>query len=327
VKAAVVAKYGPPEVVRVTEVAAPSPDDGELLIRVCATTVNRTDCGYRAARPFLIRAGSGLRRPKVAVLGTEFAGLVEAIGGDVASFGVGDRVFGYCEGTLGAHAEFMTIAADAAVATIPVGMSFESVAPATEGWHYAMANIRAAGIRGGHDVLVYGATGAIGSAAVQIVKSLGATVTAVCSEESVELVESLGADRVIDRDVEDFTDELGAYDVVFDAVGKTTFGRCRRSLRPRGVFLTTDLGPWTQNPILAVVTRVFGRKRVMIGVPRDDRDVAEQAKVMIEAGQYQPVIDRHYRLDQIVDAYRYVESGQKIGNVVLSVADCDAERH
>ena len=166
------------------------------------------------------------------ILGTEFAGVVEEIGPGVTSFTVGDRVFGYCEGTFGAHAELMTIAADAAVALVPAGMEFEAVAPATEGWHYAKANIRAAGIDRDSDVLVHGATGAIGSAAVQILASLGARVTAVCGTEWVELVEGLGADRVIDHTAEDFTAAGSLHDVIFDAVGKTTFGRCRKLLRP-----------------------------------------------------------------------------------------------
>lgn len=319
-KAAMVDEYGPPEVVRVAERSAPTPGPGDLLVLVVATTVNRTDCGYRAARPFFIRFWSGLRRPRFPVWGTEFAGRVEEVGDRVATFDVGDRVFGYCEGTFGAHAELMTVPADAAVAAIPDGMSFESVAPATEGWHYALANLEAAGVGPGVDVLIHGATGAIGSAAVQIAHALGATVTAVCPGESVELVRGLGADRVIDRDTEDFTFRSESYDVVFDAVGKTTFGRCRRVVRPGGVFLTTDLGPWAQNPVLALVTRLFGDKRVVLGLPVDQGNIAERAKVMIEAGTYRPVIDRSYPLDRIVDAYRYVESGQKTGNVVVTVA-------
>lgn len=322
-KAAIVDGYGPPEVVRVGEQPAPTPGQGDLLVRVCATTVNRTDCGYRAARPFFIRVWSGLRRPRIPILGTEFAGRVEAVGDGVATFAAGDRVFGYCEGTFGAHAELMTVPADGAVAVIPDDMSFESVAAATEGWHYALANLEAAGIGAGSDVLIYGATGAIGSAAVQIAHSLGATVTAVCSGESVELVKGLGADRVVDRDVEDFTADAAGYDVVFDAVGKTTFAHCRRVVRPGGVFLTTDLGPRAQNPLLALITRVGRGRRVVIGLPGDQGNIAERAKEMMEAGTFRPVIDRSYPLACIVDAYRYVESGQKIGNVVIIVADGD----
>lgn len=322
-RAAIVETYGPPEVVRVAEAPAPSPGADELLIKVVATTVNRTDCGYRAARPFFIRVWSGLRRPTNPVLGTEFAGVIEAVGHDVTSFAVDDRVFGYCEGSFGAHAEYMTIAADAAVALMPSDMSFEQAAPATEGWHYAMANIRAAKVRSGQDVLVNGATGAIGSAAVQILHSLGASVTAVCSGEHLELVRGLGADRVIDRSVIDLTVVEGAYDVVFDAVGKSTFGICRQLLRPRGVYLTTDLGPWAQNPILALVTRPFGRRRVILGLPEDQEAVAAEVQEMMEAGEFQPLIDRTYPLEQIVEAYRYVETGEKVGNVVITVSTSD----
>jgi NADPH:quinone reductase-like Zn-dependent oxidoreductase len=168
-------------------------------------------------------------------------------------------------------------------------------------------------------VLVYGATGAIGSAAVQILAAIGATVTAVCPSESVELVESLGADRVVALPAHGIDADVDVHDVVFDAVGKTTFQRWRRTLRPGGVFLTTDLGPWAQNPMLAVATRWVGSRRVMIGLPGDTRTVADEAKAMIEAGQYRPVVDRTYPLDRIVEAYRYVESGQKVGNVVVTV--------
>lgn len=325
-RAAVAAGYGPPEVVRVTEVADPVPGDDELLVRVCATTVNRTDCGYRAAEPFFIRLFSGLTKPKRPVLGTEFAGIVEAVGSAVTNFDAGDRVFGWCEGSFGAHAELLTVSASSPVATIPSGLTFEQVAPATEGWHYAQADIRAAGIEPGQDVLVYGATGAIGSAAVQILVSLGATVTAVCATEQVPLVESLGPQRVIDRTVEDFTKSADTYDVVFDAVGKSTFGRCRRVLRPKGIYITTDLGPWWQNVILPLLTRVFRGRRVMIKPPKDDPGMAREVAAMMARGEFHPVVDRVFPLDQIVEAYEYVETGQKIGNVVIAVQDCDVDR-
>ncbi len=222
-KAAVRNRYGPPEVVRVTDVPKPVPGHTELLVQVRATTVNRTDRGYLAGKPPIVRLFSGLIRPRVAVLGNEFAGVVEAVGDGVTAFAPGDRVFGYSGRTFGAHAEHMTISADGAVATMP-GSTFEEAAPSTEGSHYALANIRAANIGATSEVLIYGATGAIGSAAVQLAKCLGASVTAVCRGEHVGLVASLGADRVIDYTAEDFTADGATYDVVFDAVGKTSFG-------------------------------------------------------------------------------------------------------
>jgi NADPH:quinone reductase-like Zn-dependent oxidoreductase len=319
-KAAVRTRYGPPEVVRIAEVDQPTVTDHEVLVKVHVTTVNRTDCGFRAAKPFIVRFFSGLTRPRVTVLGTEFAGVVEAVGGGVTSFEVGDRVFGYNEGRFGAHAEYLSIPEDGPLATIPANVTYEEAAPSTEGSHYALACITKAKIASGHHVLVNGATGAIGSAAVQILKSLGAVVTAVWGTPHVELVRGLGADRIIDYSAEDFTKDEQRYDVVFDAVGKSSFGRCKRLLKPRGFYLSTDLGPLSQNPILALITPLFGGKKAMMPIPpKYDQELVRHFKEMIESGAFKPVIDRRYPLDLIVEAYRYVETGQKIGNVVISV--------
>ena len=261
-KAAVHTSYGPPDVVRVAEVEKPAAKDDEVLVKVHATTVNRTDCGLRAAKPFIVRFFTGLIRPRVTVLGNEFAGEVEAVGAGVTSFEVGDRVFGFNGASFGAHAEYLTMPEDGSVATMPADLSYEEAAPGTEGSHYALSLIRSAKLQSGQAVLVNGATGAIGSAAVQLLKHLGAEVTAVCGTEHMELVRGLGADRVVDYTAEDFTRDEQRYDVVLDAVGKSSFGRCRRLLRPGGVYLSTDLGPLSQNPVLALVTPLFGGRRV-----------------------------------------------------------------
>ena len=320
-KAAVCTRYGPPEVVRITEVDKPEPRENELLVRVEATTVNRTDCGYRAARPFILRFFTGLRSPGPGrrVWGTEFAGSVEAVGSSVTAFAVGDRVFGYLEGPFGAHAEYLTTRDDASVATMSAATTFEEAAASTEGSHYALANIRAAKVVSGQDVLVNGGTGAIGSAAVQLLRNLGATVTVVCSTEHVALVERLGADRVIDYRVADFTQEDRSYDVVFDAAGKSSFGRCKRVLKPRGIYLSTELGPFPQNPILALITPFAGGKKVLFPIPKHDQAMVRYIKGLVESRAFTPVIDRRFPLDEIVDAYRYAETGQKIGNVIISV--------
>jgi NADPH:quinone reductase-like Zn-dependent oxidoreductase len=320
VKAAVRTRYGPPGVVRIAEVEKPAPKDNEVLVRVHATTVNRTDCGLRAAKPFIYRLLLGLTRPRVTVLGTEFAGEIEAVGGGVTSFQVGDRVFGFNGSSFGAHAEYLVMPVDGLLATVPADLTYEQVAPATEGAHYALSGIRRAGIRRGHEVLVYGASGAIGSAAVQLLRSLGAKVTAVCDTDNLELVKGLGADRVVDYTTEDFTSDEQTYDLVMDAVGKSSFGRCRRLLKPRGIYLSSDLGPMAQNPILALVTPLRRGKRVMFPLPlRPDQEIARYLRGLLESGAFRPVIDRTYRLDQIVEAYRYVETGRKIGNVVITV--------
>lgn len=319
-RAAVRTRYGPPEVVRIAEVDKPSAKDHEVLVKVHVTTVNRTDCGFRVAKPFIVRFFTGLIKPRVTVLGSEFAGVVEAVGRGVTSFEVGDRVFGFSEGRFGAHAEYLSISEDGPLATMPANLTYEEVAPSTEGSHYALSFIRKARIRSGQHVLVNGATGAIGSAAVQFLKGLGAMVTAVCDTEHVELVRGLGAYRVIDYTAEDFTKDEQSYDVVLDAVGKSSFGRCKRLLKPGGIYLSSDLGPLSLNPLLALVTPLFGGKKVMFPIPpKHDQAMVRHFKELIESGGFKPIIDRRYRLDQIVEAYRFVETGQKIGNVVISV--------
>jgi NADPH:quinone reductase-like Zn-dependent oxidoreductase len=260
-KAAVQTRYGPPEVVRISEVVKPTIKDNEVLVNVHATTVNRTDCACRAARPFFMRLFTGLTQPRATVLGNEFAGTVEAVGSSVTSFKAGDRVFGYNEGPFGAHAEFMSIPQDGSLATIPANVTYEQAAPSTEGSHYALSHIRAAKIHSGQDVLVYGATGAIGSAAVQLVKSLGAKVTAVCDTDSLDLVRGLGADKVVDYTADDFTKDEQKYDVVLDSVGKSSFGQCRRLLKPGGIYLSSELGPLAQNPFLALIAPLYRGKK------------------------------------------------------------------
>jgi NADPH:quinone reductase-like Zn-dependent oxidoreductase len=319
-KAAVHTRYGPPDVVRIREVEQPATEDHDVLVRVHAATVNRTDCGFRAAEPWIVRFFSGLTKPRATILGCEFAGIVEAVGAGVSSLRAGDEVIGFSEDRFGAHAEYLSMPEDGAIATMPANMTFEEVAPSTEGSHYALSSIRKARIRRGHSVLVNGATGAIGSAAVQLLKGLGATVTAVCDTASVELVRGLGADRVIDRTTEDFTKDGQTYDMVLDAVGKSSFGRCKRSLEPRGIYVSSDLGPFSQNPILALITPLVRGRKVMFPIPpKHSREEVGYIKETIESGAFRPVIDRRYRLDQIVEAYRYVETGQKIGNVVIEI--------
>jgi NADPH:quinone reductase-like Zn-dependent oxidoreductase len=307
--------------VQVRDVPEPIPAPDELLVRVHATTVNRTDCGFRAGHPWFIRGFTGVTKPRRTILGNEFAGTVEAVGQSVRRFAVGERVFGFDGTHFGTHAEYLAIGQDAAVATIPDGREYGLMAAATEGAHYALAYLRAAGVTHDSEVLVYGATGAIGSAAVQIAKSLGASVTAVCGGGHVDLVAGLGADRVIDRTSRDFTADTERYDLVFDAVGKCSFGQCRPLLKPRGLWTSTDLGPLSQNPVLVLATRFSRGRRVLFPIPTIDREMVEYLKGLVESHEFTPLIDRTYPLEDIVSAYRYVETQQKIGNVVITVAD------
>lgn len=294
-----------------------------MLIKVQATTVNRTDCAFRSAEYFINRLFSGLFKPKNQTLGNEFAGEIEAIGRDVRTFKPGDMVFGYNDKTFGAHAEYMVMSEDGPITIKPDSMTYEEAAPMIEGAHYALCDIRAAKIQRGHKVLINGATGAIGSAAVQLVSHLGAEVTAVCDTNNVELLKSLGANEVIDYTREDFTKIRQTFDVVFDAVGKSSFGKCKPLLKNDGIYMSTELGYLSQNPFLALITPLLGGKKVLFPIPTISKEDVVFFKEMVEAGKYKPVIDRQYPLEQIVEAYRYVETGQKIGNVVITLAHED----
>jgi len=318
-KAIVYTKYGPPDVLQLKEVAKPTPKDNEVLIEIHATTVNRTDCAIRKAEPFISRFVTGLIRPKKTILGTEFAGKIEAVGKDVTSFEVGDKVFGFSGNDFGAHAEYMTMPEEGLLTTMPANMTYEEAAPSNEGAHYALNYIRKANIQSGQRVLINGATGAIGSAAVQLVKYFGADVTAVCNTKNIALVKSLGADKVLDYTKEDFTKDDQIYDVVFDAVGKSSFSRCKPLLKRGGIYFSSELGYMAQNPILALVTPIIGNKKVMFPIPKHSKEDVVLFKELIEAGKFKGVIDRYYPLEEIVEAYKYVETGQKTGNVVITV--------
>jgi NADPH:quinone reductase-like Zn-dependent oxidoreductase len=316
-------RYGPPEVLRLQEVERPVPKEDQVLVRIHATTVNRTDCHVRQAKPFMWRFFAGLRRPKWRILGSELAGEVEAVGAAVTQFEVGDNVFGakaYLSEGFGAHAEFASIRASGALSHKPAGMSFEEAAAVCDGALSALDCLRRADLRKGRSILVYGASGSIGTAAVQLARYFEADVTAVCNTKNLELVRSLGADEVVDYTQEDFTRNGGTYDVIFDAVGKHSFRRCRRSLKPDGIYLATDLGFLWHVPVLALLTRRIGDKRVTLPVPKYTTKDVLFLKELVEAGKYRAVIDRTYPLEDVVEATRYVETGQKTGNVVLTVS-------
>lgn len=319
-KAIIHTQYGPPEVLQLQEVPAPVPKHNEVLIRIHATTVNRTDCGFRSAEYFISRFFSGLLKPNNQILGNEFAGEVVSIGASVTNFKSGDKVFGYNDITFGAHAEYMTMAEDSTISTLPTSVTYEEAAPMTEGAHYALCDIRAAKIERGQRVLVNGATGAIGSAAVQLIAHhFGAEVTAVCNTKNIELIKSIGAHQVIDYTQQDFTKINTRFDVVFDAVGKSSFGKCKPILKKGGIYMSTELGYLSQNPFLAIFTPLLGGKKVLFPIPTITRKDIEFLKEQVETKKFKPLIDRRYPLEQIVEATRYVETGQKTGNVVILV--------
>ncbi len=311
--------YGPPEVVKLMEVEKPVPGGNEVLVKVYAATVNRTDCGFRSAEYFISRFFSGLFRPKFKILGNEFSGEIEATGKNVRSFNKGDKVFGFSGARFGSHAEYMTIDENEAITTMPVSYTYEEAAPMTEGGHYALCDIRAAKITPGQNVMIYGASGAIGSAAVQLVKFFGASVTAVCNTKNVELLKSLGADRVIDYINQDFTKTDQKFDFIFDAVGKSSFGQCKPLLNKKGIYISTELGKNSENIFLALLTPLFGGKKVLFPIPTISKKDVVFLKELAEKGKFKPVIDRQYPLEQIVEAYKYVETGQKSGNVIITL--------
>lgn len=310
-------RYGPTDVLRLEEVERPVPKEDEVLVKIHATTVNRTDCGLRSAKPFITRFFIGLLRPKRKILGMELAGEVEAVGAAVSEFEVGDHVFGV-KG-FGAHAEFVCMRESAPLAHMPTGMSFEEAAAVCDGACSALSCLRKADLRKGRSILIYGASGSIGTAAVQLARYFEADVTAVCNTKNVELVSSLGADEVVDYSQEDFTKNGKTYDVIFDAVGKHSFRRCRRSLKPGGIYIETDLGFLWHVPVLALLTRRIGDKSVKLGIARYTKQDVLFLKELIEGGKYRAVIDRSYPLEDVVEATRYVETEQKTGNVVLTV--------
>ena len=323
-RAVVYNRYGPPDVLRLEDVDRPVPEEDEVLVRIHATTVTRADCATREANrrsgvlvSVISRLISGIRRPRQRILGTELAGEVEAAGAAVTEFAVGDHVFGSSGFSFGAHAEFICMRESARIAHKPAGMTFEEAAAICDGALNALWCLRLANLRKGQRILIYGASGAIGTAGVQLAKYFEADVTAVCNTKNLELVRSLGADRVVDYTREDFTKNGEVYDVIFDAVGKHSFRRCRSSLKPGGSYLATD---GLRNLILALWTPRIGDKKVIFSIPpRYTKKDVLFLKKLIEAGRYRAVIDRCYPLEEVVEATRYVETEHKTGNVVLTI--------
>ncbi len=313
-------RYGPPEVLRVADVERPVPKDDEVLVRVFASTVTRgAAMGVRFDEYRFARVFTGIRRPRKTSFGSELAGRVEEVGAAVTEFRVGDEVFGIEDG---ANAEYVTVRESGVIAATPTGLSYEEAAAVPDGSLLALTCLKPGYPLRGKSVLVYGAAGSVGTAAVQLLAHhFDAEVTAVCDTKDVELVRSLGARDVVDRLREDFTTIGTTYDVIFDAVGKHSFRRCRRSLKPGGIYISMDLGFMYHVPLLALVTRFAGSRRGTLGVGRYRKADLLLVKELVDAGKYRPVIDRTYRLDEIVEATRYVESGQKTGNVVLRITE------
>lgn len=315
-KAAVRTTYGPPkDVLSIEEIDKPTPTNNEVLIRVYAASVNRSDYHVLTGKPFPMRLFTGLFKPKLAVTGSDFAGQIEATGPAVTSFKVGDKVMGFGGGLgFGTHAEYMTFPETKRIVLMPGNITYEQAAACLEGTYYAAIGINQLKPAAGQKALVYGATGAIGSAYVQFFKYYDVYVTAVCGGENSELVRSWGADKIIDYKMEDFTKDNEQYDFVIDAVGKSSFAKCKRLLKKKGIYAPSG---GAENLFLVIINPLLGGKKVLF--PKDNKGNLGFIKELVEKGSFKPVIDRRYPLDKIAEAFTYVATGQKIGNVIITM--------
>lgn len=291
----------------------------ELLVKVYATTVNRTDCALVTGRPWIMRLFIGLWKPKLPILGTDFAGEVIEVGANTSKFRVGDRVMGFRDEGLSSQAEFLTISEQQALAVIPEGIEFMEAAACLEAPHYAYNWIKGRSFSANHRVLVNGGTGAIGTALIQFMKKYGVEVTAVANTKNIDLMKKLGADKVFNYESEDFTNCTLRYDYIFDAVGKSTFGKTKHLLKEHGCYISSEFGPYGQNPILAIWTARSRQRKVVFPLPNDIQASVSFMADLLARREYKPVIERVYPLADIAVAYEYVHSGEKTGNVLLAI--------
>lgn len=317
-QAVVVTRYGSPEVLQVQEVNKPTPKDNEVLIKIHASSVSSGDTHIRRADPFMVRLVYGFQRPKSAILGNEVAGIVEAIGKEVTKFKVGDEVYGSAGFTLGTNAEYITLHEDGSIGPKPSNLSFEEAAAIPFGANASVYFLRdKANIQPGQKILINGASGSLGTAAIQLAKYYGAHVTAVTSGVNAELVRSLGADEVIDYTKEAITQNGVTYDFIFDTVGKLSFSGSKSSLKEDGLFLAAAAG--LSGFAQTFLTSLTGGKKMVADVVKENQDNLLFFKELIEAGHLRPVIDRTYPLEETAEAHRYVDTGRKKGNVVIRV--------
>ncbi len=316
-KAAIYTQYGSPEVLQIKEVTEPTPKHNEIILRVKATAVNSGDWRLRKADPFAVRFIFGLIRPKINILGSVFSGEVASVGEDVKHFKVGDAVFGHTDMSLGAYAEYICLPEAGSLALKPVNISHKEAAVIPFGGVTALHFIKKATIQPGQKVLIVGASGAVGSAAIQLAKSFGAIVTGVCSTANTDLVKSIGADKVIDYTKEDFTQNDEIYDLIFDAVNTTSVARTLKSLTKNGIMILSAAG--MSEMLQGLWFSMTSNRKVMTGVISHEAADIILLKELIEAGKYKPIIDRTYPLEQIAEAHAYVEKGHKKGNVAIEV--------
>ncbi len=318
-KAAIRKKYGSPSVITVEEVARPVPANAEVLIKVKATTVNRTDCANLTAKPFIMRFVLGFLKPQKPILGTDFAGDIVEVGKGVMHFKRGDKVFGFFDTGLESQAEYMVLKHDGNMLTIPDGVDYKNAAASVEGGHYAYSFIHKVEIRSGQKVFINGATGGIGSTLMQFVRQFDVHITATANTPNIDLIKSLGADKVIDYTKDDFTKLPATYDYIFDAVGKSTFGKCKSLLTENGVYISSELGPFAQNVFFAIRSAITGKKKVVFPVPFPIKQTLPFIQNQLATKKLKPVIDRKYNINDIAKAYEYVMQGKKTGSVIVHI--------
>ena len=316
-KASIRRKYGSPNQIKVESIDKPIPKDNEVLIKVYATTVNRTDCANLTAKPFIMRFVLGLFKPRRTILGTDFAGKVESTGKNVKSFSTGDKVFGFNDTGSESQAEYVTTTVEN-LFLIPEKIDYKQAAASLEGASYAYTFIHKVNIQSGQNILINGATGGIGSALLQFVRQYDVNITATCNTNNIQLIESLGADNIYDYTKKDFTKENDKYDFIFDAVGKSTFGKCLSLLKEKGVYISSELGPYSQNIFYPLLTSILSKK-VIFPIPYSKQKTIPYISNLLEKGKFNPVIDREYALEDISKAYEYVIKGQKTGNVLINI--------
>lgn len=317
-KAAIRRKYGAFEAISVEEVPNPILKDNEVLIQVKATTVNRTDCANLTGKPFIMKMILGFPKPRKVIIGTDFAGEILELGKSVSSFKKGDRVFGFLDMGLQSQAELICIKEEALL-KIPEGIDYSLAAASLEGAHYAYSFIHYVSINPGQKILINGATGAIGSALLQFARLFEVEITVTSNSKNFELMKSLGADKIIDFDKEDFTKTAEKFDFIFDSVGKSTFGACKPILNDSGIYISSELGPNAENIFYALTTKGSKSKKVIFPIPFSQKKTMPYILDLLKTGKFKPVIDKSYPLNEISKAYQYVLSGQKTGNVIVTI--------
>ena len=316
-KASVRRRYGSPNQIKIENIEKPVPKENEVLIKVHATTVNRTDCANLTAKPFIMRFVLGLFKPIKIILGTDFAGEVITLGKNVKHFSIGDRVFGFNDTGSESQAEYIAITTEN-LFLIPEKIDYKQAAASLEGANYAYTFIHKANIKSGHNILINGATGGIGSALLQFVRQYDVKITATCNTKNIKLIQSLGADKIYDYTKQDFKEDNDKYDFIFDAVGKSTFGKCKPLLKEKGIYISSELGPYSQNIFYPLLTSILSKK-VIFPIPYSKQKTIPYIIKILEKGKFKPVIDREYAIEEIAKAYQYVISGKKTGNVIINV--------